>query len=588
MMPQNVQAVERQKRLEEKLKVHIQREYNLGEKVIALLKQKKELEGQLLEQRNAQGHLEQELAEISMAKQDVEQQFLETQTTLQAQQRTLKTRSRMILQDEEHSRETLDELHRQIAELQGELLFLDAQKGEEHTELAERIAALQRKEQVQQQKLRKIVEQRDEVEKRLRLIIKKYNRLAGAYKQEKRTHEQQLEALNQEQIHQEARIELLCDEQKVNEETLQKEIEALREEKSELEAKLQCHEQENPTPAWSHDENLLQVIERQNRYIEELKDKAHQRSTMLRTENDTLRTEMDDLASAQEKVKWENHMLENSLKDLQSDLAEYMSLKHKFDEVQREKEKFEKTFQRRLRLFDEQPAVEHEEVATFRNDEKTEAIQEETESATFFGRLWQRLFHRKNGFFGWMNMANPRLLNAVLIVIAILLSVSIIQLIPWQYMQIGKREAMRPAQTTQSVGQNEVQPPHMLENADTQAQTPPAVATPPAVRVKPAASAPSKKVARIKPAVTPSSAKTPTPTLTASPKPKRTPPVVKTPGKKNAVKRPQASASLRQPARIDVSLSQHEAQRAFSPSDESPTIHNNSILRRHHQQKQNI
>ena len=568
MTPQDTQAIDRQKRLEEKLKVHIQREYDLGEKVISLLKQKKQLEERLHEQQQAQGQLEQQLAELSTVKQDVEQQFLETQTTLHAQQRTLKTRSRMILKEEEHSREQLDALHRQIAELQGELLALDAQKSEEQEELGKRIAQLQRKEQAQQQKLRKIVEQRDEVEKRLRLIIKKYNRLAGAYKQEKKAHEEQLDALNQEQINREARIELLRDEQKLNEETLLKEIEALREEKSELEAKLQQQEQENPTPAWAHDENLLQVIERQNRYIQELKDKAHQRSTMLRAENDTLRVEMEELASAQEKVTWENQMLENSLKDLQSDLAEYMSLKQKFDEVQRKKETFEKTFQRRLRLFEEQPEAERDESATFQSDEKTEVIHEDAPpTTTFFGRIWQRLFHGKHSFFSWMNMANPRLLNVVLIVIALLLILSIVRLIPWEYMHIGK-QAARPAETTQSLSETP---------DDASAK----------VRAKPEAASP-QKVTRIEPVLTPSLAKTPTPKLMASPTAKPTPAAAKTPGKKNAAERRKARAPLRQPPRIEVLLSQQDAQQAFSPSLKSPTIHNNSILRRHHAQKQQI
>ena len=51
--PQNVLTAERQKMLEEKLKVHIQREYDLGEKVIGLLKQKKQLEETLQEQQTA-------------------------------------------------------------------------------------------------------------------------------------------------------------------------------------------------------------------------------------------------------------------------------------------------------------------------------------------------------------------------------------------------------------------------------------------------------------------------------------------------------------------------------------------------------
>ena len=436
--PQNVLTAERQKMLEEKLKVHIQREYDLGEKVIGLLKQKKQLEETLQEQQTAHAKLEGELAEIAAQKNEAEQNFSDAQKSLHEQQRALKSRSRLIQQDEEQSRGTLEQLHRQIDALREELQSMDSQKQTEQAQLAEKIIRLQRKEQAQQQKLHQLVTHRDEIEKRLEFVVKKYKRLALLQKQQKKQHEQQLESLYQEQIHREARIELLRDEQKVNEEALLKEIETLKEEKAALQAKLGQQDESGAPTTWANDENLLQVIERQNQYIQELKDKAHQRSVMLREENDALRKEMDDLASSQDKVKWENHLLETSLKDLQSDLTEYMNLKQKFDAVQREKENFEKTFQRRLRLFEEQQEAAPVKVAR-ELPAATEIIPAAERPGTF--RHWLR-----RGLFSWMNMGNPRLLNAVLFALAMFLAFWIYQMIPWRYMQIGKPTAARQEQ----------------------------------------------------------------------------------------------------------------------------------------------
>ena len=442
--PQNILTAERQKMLEEKLKVHIQREYDLGEKVIGLLKQKKQLEETLQEQQTAHSKLEGELAEIAAQKNEAEQNFSDAQKSLHEQQRTLKSRSRLIQQDEEQSRGTLEQLHRQIDALREELQSMDSQKQTEQAQLAEKIIRLQRKEQAQQQKLHQLVTHRDEVEKRLAFVVKKYKRLALLQKQQKKQHEQQLESLYQEQIHREARIELLRDEQKVNEEALLKEIETLKEEKAALQAKLGQQDESGAPTTWANDENLLQVIERQNQYIQELKDKAHQRSVMLREENDALRKEMDDLASSQDKVKWENHLLETSLKDLQSDLTEYMNLKQKFDAVQREKENFEKMLQRRLHLFEEQQEAAPVKVAR-ELPAATEIIPAAERPGTF--RHWlRRVLPKKRGLFSWMNMGNPRLLNAVLFALAIFLAFWIYQMIPWRYMQIGKPTAARQEQ----------------------------------------------------------------------------------------------------------------------------------------------
>ena len=179
-------------------------------------------------------------------------------------------------------------------------------------------------------------------------------------------------------------------------------------------------------------------------------------------------------------------------------------------------------------------------------------------------------------------MANPKLLNVVLIVIAILLMLSIVRLIPWEYMHIGK-QTTRSAETDQSLNQEMAEMPEALDAATSQ---PPDDASA-KVDAKPAA-APSRKVTQIEPVLTPLSVKTPAPKLTASPTAKPTPAAAKTPGKKNAAERRKARASLRQPPRIEVFLSRQDAQQAFSSSIAFPTIHDNSILRRHHTQKQQI
>ncbi len=49
------------------------------------------------------------------------------------------------------------------------------------------------------------------------------------------------------------------------------------------------------------------------------------------------------MLDSQEKMKWENQMLETSLKGLQTDLAEYMQLQKRFEEVQREKKHSKKS-----------------------------------------------------------------------------------------------------------------------------------------------------------------------------------------------------------------------------------------------------
>ncbi|PIE35619.1 hypothetical protein CSA56_03440 [candidate division KSB3 bacterium] len=586
------QDAQKQKLLEEKLKTHIQREFNLGEKVIALLKQKKELESNLREHQNAQGKLEEELERMVQSKEEVETKFLQTQKALQERQRKLKTRSRIIVGDEEQSRETLKQLQRKIHELQTELDTGDSQQSEEKKRLMLNIRKLRKKEVLQRQKLRKIVQQRDSIENRLRSVVKKYKHLAGAYHNQKKQHEKLLETLYKEQINREARIELLQDEKQLNEESLLKEIESLKQAKSELEEKLERVEQKVPATSWALDADLLQVIEKQNQYIQELKDKAHQRSTMLRVENDTLRQEMEEMSNSQEKAKWENKMLESSLKDLQEDLAEYIQLKNKFEEVQEEKERFEQLFRRRLQFIENHDVEEQKSARdiTVTPDEALDNVQDRQEAQD--GPVWQvsqqeeplenpqgsvsflnRWFSRNNRFLGWLNMAKPKILLAVFVLIVIVLSVEIYQQIPWRYMrtnsvsepeeatldapeEFSKIEALENGKNVVAgqEGASDRQQHVALEHSDKQPvpKTPVVKVTPRVQHVQQSSDGPVSK--------------------------KKDPP--------QSSSRNIPQEHVKTPDAILVQLQAERVQDYFSQTDTPfPTVENNSILRRHQQQK---
>jgi len=440
---QDPQDYQREKMLKEKLKTHIQREFNLGEKVISLLKQKKQLEESLQDQRNAQTALEKELEKINKGKKSIEQKFLQAQQELQEKQQKLKTRSRIIIEDEENSRETLEQLRQKIGVLQGQLDVVDAKKVEEKKRLIRNIQKLRQKEKLQSQKLQKISHQRDTVESRLHSAVKKYKHLATVYHRDKKQHEQQLETLYQEQFNREARIELLRDEKHINEENLLKEIESLKQAKTELEGKLEHLQQQASPDSWAVDSDLLQVIEKQNQYIQELKEKARKRSAILKEENETLRKEMETIADTQEKVKWENQMLESSLKDLQADLAEYLQLRDKFEAVQQEKENFEKLFQRRLQFL-EHYEEEGQTSQSSQSDSTERIVEEQTDRDESFQNgedlgdqksFLKKIFPKKHRLMGWLSMSKPKLLTAFLVLLMVALSIQIYRLIPWRYLR---------------------------------------------------------------------------------------------------------------------------------------------------------
>ena len=117
------------------------------------------------------------------------------------------------------------------------------------------------------------------------------------------------------------------------------EVSELKISKTQLEDQLSRMKQQAALVSKEQEADLLRVIEKQQVYIEEFREKAHQRSTILRTENETLRKEMEFMLDSQEKMKWENQMLETSLKGLQADLTEYIQLQKRFEEVQKEKDK---------------------------------------------------------------------------------------------------------------------------------------------------------------------------------------------------------------------------------------------------------
>ncbi len=339
--------------LEEKLKVHIQREFDLGEKVISLLKQKNDLEAGLQVQLNSKRHLEAQLSEAIAGKQGLEREYSEMQKDLRAQQKSLRQRSRRFSVTEEDSREDLRALHEEIHQLKQQLDLLDNQKVEEHVHLSNTIEELSKKEQHLQQELQKISQQKETAEEELGRTVQRFHDLAGMHDGEKREHEEDIERLQRQQEPLKIRIAHLLDEQQRNERSLQQEIETLKRSKSQLEEKVEQLRQQHPDHDEEAEKELLEVIERQENVIQQLKERAHQRSSMLRAENETLKKEVENMLTEQEKTNWENQMLESSLKSLQHDLAEYLLLKNKFEEAQREKEHFEDAFYRKIQFLEE-------------------------------------------------------------------------------------------------------------------------------------------------------------------------------------------------------------------------------------------
>ena len=277
---------------------------------------------------------------------------------MRTQQKTLRQRSRRFSVTEEDSREDLRTLREEIQRLQEQLELLDIQKVEEHAHLSNKIKELVKKEHELKHDLQKISHQKGIAEEELEHTIQEFREMAESHEKEKAHYEQQIEYLQHKQSDMEIRIAHLLDEQQGNERSLQQEIEILKLSKAELEEKVAEMRQQHPEQRQEAENELLEVIERQESVIQQLKERAHQRSVMLREENETLKKEVEHMQTRQEKIHWENQMLESSLKSLQHDLAEYLLLKNKFEEAQREKEHFEDAFYRKIRFLEQQYMAE--------------------------------------------------------------------------------------------------------------------------------------------------------------------------------------------------------------------------------------
>lgn len=339
--------------LEDKLKMHIQREFDLGEKVISLLKQKKELETNLQTQLGTKEGLEKELTDAIESKRALEQKYSDMQRNLHAQQKNLRQRSRRFGATEEDSREDLKALREEIRRLKQQLEILDIQKVEEHVRLSNEIEGLCGKERQLKQQLQQISYQKELAEEELDIAAQQCQKLSEVHGQEKAQHEQEIERLQRKQAHLEIRIAHILDEQHRNERTVQQEIETLKHSKAQLEEKVEHLEHQQAQPSQGHTTELRQVIEQKEQAIQMLQAKAHQRSAMLRSENESLRKEMENILTKREEMGWENQMLESSLKNLQHDLAEYLLLKNKYEEAQREKEHFEEMFYEKIQFLEE-------------------------------------------------------------------------------------------------------------------------------------------------------------------------------------------------------------------------------------------
>ena len=575
---QGSQPERRQRVLEEKLKSHIQREFHLGEKVIALLKQKKELEQHLQEQQQAQKTLKQNLETVLQSKSQLEQQFVQTQQNLQQQRHSLQRRTQMIVASEEDSRGTLDQLQQKIQQLEQQLQTVDRQRVAERNQLIRKVRFLRKKEQQQQQKLQDIAQQRDFIETQLQELVQEYERFSKTHLQERYQYEQKIAFLTQEQQLQETQISSLEGEQQGNDEDLHQELDALRMSKAELERQVAQMKQQQNGQAREMDADLLQVIEKQAQFIEELKTQAHQRSTLLRTENETLREEIAIMTTSQQQTQWENTMLESSLKDLQSDLAQYIHVKQKFDDVQREKAAFEEKFQRRLQFLDHPAtapqaagqiaAAEAETEAMFPRLIHEEAGEPETDFASW--RHSDETFGERVGSF-WVKMTEPRIMNVILIGIALLLAFEIAQLIPWRYIFLSAQSVSQPVQpprrslterapTSNAEIASEKKTPFLADSLRSVAAPRPRAVEPPATPTI---------LPLIEPVQSP-------PRQTVSP-PRKSPPPRPI--------RPRITVAARPVPMLIYLPASHAAFIETAPSREFPTIHNNSILRRRQQTK---
>lgn len=572
--PHHADDEQRKHELEEKLREHIQREFSLGEKVISLLKQKKDLEADLQQQQQTRAMLEQKLEEMIKSKEVFEQKYQLIHRELEEQQQRLRSRSQLILENEENSRQNLQELRQKIATLEQQLETVDQQKVEEQKRLVRQIQHLRRKEYEQSKHLRQISHQRDLIEKRLHELTCKYQQILQSYQEDKQVHDQQLDAVFQEQINQEASMENLLEQHQDNEAKLEQEIADLKISKAQLEEQLQRMKQQISLKSQDSDTDLLRVIEKQQRYIEDLKEKAHQRSTILRTENETIRNEMEDMIDRQEKMKWENQMLESSLKSLQTDLAEYIQLQKRFEEVQREKETFEEKFHRKIQFLEEQPEESEQ-------GENTHAVPQSRHKRTAEERILQvqkqekqsKNEERKRSFKSriveWFSLSHDKLLNTAFVLVAIILAIQIVRLIPWDHLGTSS-----PPQPTQTLLQSREESPRKENRwSETLMFTSEETVSPalkdeaaPVEKSESASQTPRKEALSPLPQAQD--------TITASSQP---------PTRPSAVAPPKHTSRA---TSIVVKLIPDQASRFLSRSETSlPTPENNSILRRHNEQK---
>lgn len=598
MNTQNSQKPTRSRMLEEKLKTHVQREFTLGEKVIALLKEKQQLEADLQEQLTARHTLEKNLEDTVQSKEVYERKFTEAQKALKEQRELLRHRSQRIVESEESSQEQLNLLQLKIRVMEEQMDALDKQKVEEHVRLSRDMQELRQKEQQRQQELQQLAQQKELVEHQLRETMRKFRRLSSAHHGDQQQYEQRIQTLLGTQIESEAQIKQLQEEQRRNEHKLRQEIESLKISNAQLEEQLKRLNSEKAQVGSTKqltnlrqdiDADLLKVIEKQDHFIRDLKDKAHQRSTLLRSENEVLRQEMEKISSAQEKFKWENQMLETTLKGLQQDLVEYLQLKNTFEEVQKEKERFETIFQRKLQIFEhrvenrkmptEQSADTHHrekvrisvhEPVTASNEDQGSEEKPDKKKSSFL----QNLFSRKR--------TRTTLVNVISLLFVVVLAVVVYKLFPWEYVRMA---APTPVKSAASETPKRVPEIQVAENADlplkVEGNPPVKVESVPSIALEntpetfaqhqpPAKSPPVKRKVKALPRKNAPPVQPPVPKITAPP----------------IVPKTESRIIKKRPADILVQLSDTQAISAFYPPIQPlPTIENNIVLRHRYEQK---
>ncbi len=584
--------------LEEKLKVHIKREFDLGEKVISLLRQKKQLETSLQKQLQAQEGLKKELETVLQSEESFERKFIKVQEELQERQQTLQKRSQIIVTDEENSRETLEHLRWQIHVLKEQLEVLDRQKIAEQNQLLQKIRELRQKEKTLSSQLQEHSHEQGRIETQLRQTMKNFQNLSHKYKKERKHYEQQIKSMRGKQIGLESEIETLFEKQKINENTLRSEVEILRITKAQLERKVEQLQQKKRPASPEFDAELLMVIDKQEGFIEEIREKAHKRSTLLKSENENLREEMQTILDEQEKIRWENQMLESSLKGLQGELGEYIQIKEKFEDIQQEKKHVEDNLRRKVKFFEPDKKEDGKNGQTRgRNqkssvtkkplqEQKTELAHTVSSSRQHIGRqrakqkpsvpsVRQISPQKKIRWWNRVNISKGMLLNALLLVVAIVLAIAIYRLMPWEYIRPKSSSAPQRFAVEQVEKKSEIRTIKddelLLEGQaeQTEAHFAAALSQKQEVSLPDSKKAQSLEIAReaqeSSEVIQNKEIEPVTPSLT-----------------QQEHERPMS----KRPVDIVVKLTHEQVNRfTFQAQEPFPTIANNSILRRHYEQK---